>query len=65
MNFMQIFNQSLRDSNVKVRTATLKAMICFLTSIEEEDEVMRYKSIMDGCLDVVIEVLKTDEDEGC
>lgn len=64
-HFMLLFSQSLKDVSVKVRTATLKAMICFLTSIEDEEEVLKYQAIMDLCLDVVIEVLKTDEEEGC
>jgi hypothetical protein len=61
---MSLFTESLKDTNVKVRTATLKALACFLTSIDEEDEVMKYQSMMPDLLDVVIQVLQTDEEEG-
>ena len=52
--FMSLFTESFKDPNVKVRTATLKALTSFLTSIDEEDEVMRYASMMESLLDVVI-----------
>ena len=61
---MLLFTQLLKDINIKVRVSTLKAMACFLTMIQEEDEVLKYQSIMNSCLDVVIEVLQSDETEG-
>lgn len=63
-SFMSLFTESLKDTNVKVRTATLKALTSFLTSMEEEDEALKYASIMESLLDVVIQVLQTDETEG-
>jgi len=42
----------------------LKAISSFLGSIDEEAAVFRYKDIMGNILDVVIEVLKVDEDQG-
>ena len=62
--FMGLFSESLKDTNVKVRAATLKALSCFLTSIDEEDEVMKYQAMMPSLLDVVIQVLQSDEEEG-
>lgn len=44
---MQLFSEALNDTNVRVRVATLKALTCFLTSIDEEDEVMKYKGMME------------------
>lgn len=61
---MSLFTESFKDPNVKVRTATLKALTSFLTSIDEEDEVMRYAPMMESLLDVVIQVLQEDEEEG-
>lgn len=46
-NFMNLFKESLKDTNVRVRVATLKAMTSFLGSIEDEDEVLKYAPIME------------------
>ena len=61
---MSLFTEAMRDTNVRVRVATLKTLTCFLTSFEEEDEVMKYKGMMEQLLDVVIQVLITAEEEG-
>ena len=61
---MQLFSEALNDTNVRVRVATLKALTCFITSIDEEDEVMKYKGMMEQLLNVVIQVLLTAEEEG-
>ena len=45
-----------------MRAATFKALTSFLTSIEDEDQVLQYSSMMAEILDIVVEVLKTDED---
>ena len=63
-HFMLLFTKLLKDINIKVRVATLKAMSCFLTMIKEEDEVLKYQSIMNSCLDIVIEVLQSVESKG-
>jgi len=63
-NFMNLFSESLKDTNVRIRVATLKALTVFLTAIEEEDEALKYATIMESLLDIVIEVLKTEEDQG-
>jgi len=44
---MQLFSEALNDTNVRVRVATLKALTSFLTSIDEEDEVLKYRGMMD------------------
>jgi hypothetical protein len=49
---------------VKVKVATLKALTSFLTSIEDEEEVLKYKGMMPAILDIVINVLQEDETEG-
>ena len=36
-NFMQVFKDSLKDPQPRVRAATFKALTSFLTSIEDED----------------------------
>lgn len=63
-SFMLVFNQGIQDADVKVRTATLRALTSFLCSIEDEDNVLKYQDMMSQLLDIVIEVLKTDEDQG-
>jgi hypothetical protein len=49
---------------VKVKVATLKALTSFLTSIDDEEEVLKYKGMMPAILDIVINVLQEDETEG-
>ena len=49
---------------MRVRTATLRALTSFLCSIEDEDNVLKYQDMMSSLLDIVIEVLKNDEDQG-
>ena len=62
--FMQLFLDCLKDTNISVKVAALKAITSFLGSIDEEEAVLKYQDLMDGILDVVIEVLRTDEDKG-
>jgi len=61
---MILFQNSLADSNVRVKVATLKALTCFLTCFEEDEHVMKYKGMMGSVIDLVILVLQTDEEEG-
>jgi hypothetical protein len=61
---MNLFKHSLNDPEVKVQVATLKALTSFLTCFEDEEEVLKYKVIMGQLIDLVILVLKTNEDEG-
>lgn len=61
---MNLFSESMKDTNPRVRVATLKALTIFVTSIEDEEQVMKYGTMMENLLDIVIEVLKTDEEQG-
>jgi hypothetical protein len=61
-SFMTLFGKSLDDSNPRVRVATLKALTCFIKSFEDEEDVMKYSGMMGNLLNIVIEVLKTDEE---
>jgi hypothetical protein len=63
-SFMQLFSHSMEDTNPRVRVATLKALTSFITSIEDEELVMKYQAMMGNLLNIVIEVLKTDEEQG-
>ena len=51
----------LQDSNNQVKVAGLKAISAILSSIDDEDVVLKYKGEMEGILNVVIDVLKNDE----
>jgi len=49
---------------VTVKVAALKAITSFLGSIDDEVAVLKYQPMMDWILEIVIEVLRTDEDKG-
>ena len=61
---MQLFTECLKDPLVNVKVAALKAITSFLGSIDDESAVLKYQDMMDWILEVVIEVLKADEDRG-
>jgi DNA primase len=63
-NFMNLFSESMKDTNPRVRVATLKALTTFITSIDDEEQVLKYSMMMNNLLDIVIENLKTDEAQG-
>ena len=54
---MSMFSESLKDSQTRVRAATLKAMTKFLSMFEDEDQVLQYAPMMTNVLDIVVEVL--------
>lgn len=56
-SFMNLFDQGLKHDDVAVKVAALKATTSFLSSIEDEDIVMKYAGSMEPLLDVVIGVL--------
>lgn len=62
--FIELFSGCLKDSNITVKVAALKAITSFLGSIDEESAVLKYQGMMDWILDVVIDVLRSDEDKG-
>ena len=47
-----------------MRVSALNAITSFLRSIEDEEAALKYQGMMEGILDVVIEVLKNDESQG-
>ena len=48
---------SLEDNNIHVKVAALKSISAFITSIDDEDVVLKYKGVMGSLLDVVISVM--------
>lgn len=62
--FIELFSGCLKDDNITVKVAALKAITSFLSSIDEEAAVLKYQSMMDWILDIVIDVLRLDEDKG-
>ena len=63
-NFMKLFTNCLKDETVSVKVAALKAITSFLSSIDEESTVLKYQGIMNELVDVVIDVLRSDEEQG-
>ena len=63
-DFMQMFSKALQDKQTRVRTATFKAMTKHLTMLEDEDIVLKFAANMNNLLDIVVEVIKADEDQG-
>lgn len=63
-SFMQVFSASLKDKEVAVRVAALKATISFLTSIDDSDVVLQYAGIVPAILNTVVEALQENEDQG-
>ena len=47
-----------------MKVAELKAITSFLGSIDDESAVLKYEGMMDWILDVVIDVLRSNEDQG-
>ena len=47
-----------------MKVAALKAITSFLGSIDDESAVLKYEGMMDWILDVVIDVLRSNEDQG-
>ena len=56
-NFLELFTSTLQEQQIIVKVAALKAISCFLSSIEDGKVVMKYKGMISGLLDVVIEVM--------
>jgi len=62
--FGAIFEKAIKDSEVSVRIAALKAITAFLSQIKDQDTVMAFSSILPELLKLVTEALKADEDKG-
>lgn len=56
--FLQIFMDCLSDSDSSVKVAALKSISAFLSSIDDEAVVLKYKGVMNVLLDVVIAVMQ-------
>ena len=63
-SFMAMFSESLKDSQTRVRASTLKATMKFLSMFEDEDQVLQYAQNMSSLLDIVVEVIRDDEEQG-
>ena len=63
-DFMQIFSKSLQDKQTRVRTATFKALTTHLQMIEDEDLVLKFAPNMGNLLDILVEVIQADEEQG-
>ena len=57
-DFISLFSISLEDPHILIKVASLKAISSFLSTIDDEDVVLKYKSLTDKLLSVVIEVMK-------
>lgn len=63
-NFLELFTSTLQEEQVAIKVAAVKAISCFLSSIDNGQVVMKYKGMISGLLDVVIEVMKQEEGKG-
>jgi hypothetical protein len=63
-NLMTVFTKSLNDREVSVRVSALKATTAFMTSIDDSDIVMSYKTLLPNILNTIVEALKENEEQG-
>lgn len=52
-SFYTIFEQTLKDEDMKVKVSGLKASVTFLTSITDETIVNKFRSLMQPILDIM------------
>ena len=62
--FLETFTNTLKDDSIDVKVASLKAISCFLSQIDDTHVVLKYKSMMNSLLDVVIAVMQQNEEQG-
>ena len=62
--FIELFTGCLKYPSITVKVAELQAITSFLCSVDDESAVLKYQEMMDWILDVVIDVLRSDEDQG-
>lgn len=62
--FLELFSNTLQEDDIHVKVAALKAITSFLSSIDDEAVVLKYKGMMEGLLQVVIAVMQQDETQG-
>ena len=54
----------MQDKEILVKVAALKAISAFISAIDDTDVVLGFAPILPGLLDMIVEVLKEDEDQG-
>lgn len=59
---MKIFMNALEDREMGVKVAALKAISAFLTSINETDLVLQYKSIIPKLIETITKALQENEE---
>ena len=64
VQFMQIFEQALQDSQIVVRVAALKAIASFVSGIDDSSVALEFTPVLSMLLDVVVEALHQDEEQG-
>ena len=63
-DFKSVFELGLKDAENSVRVASLRAVTTFLASIDDSDVVMKFVSLLDIILVIIVEALKFDEESG-
>jgi hypothetical protein len=63
-DFMGIFKKALEDSEVSVKVAALKAITAFVSSIDDQEIVLGFQTMMEPLLDTVVLALNADEEQG-
>lgn len=63
-DFKKIFDKALKDPEVDVRVAALKAITSFVSWIEDQDTVMSFAPVLPTLLNTVVEALQNDEEQG-
>lgn len=63
-DFITIFQKGLNDKDTNVKVASLKAVTAFLSSIEEQEVVLGFSSILELVLLTVVQALQKDEEQG-
>jgi hypothetical protein len=61
---MGIFKKALEDSEVSVKVAALKAITAFVSSIDDQEIVLGFQTMMEPLLDTVVLALNADEEQG-
>lgn len=61
---MQIFERALNDEEIVVKVAALKAISAFVSGIDDSTVALEFSPILTMLLNVIVEALKADEDQG-
>jgi hypothetical protein len=61
---MQIFERALQDTEITVKVAALKAISAFISGIDDSTVALEFSPVLPMLLDVIIEALQADEDQG-